>query len=114
MILKDIKEKLFSVIKVISVVVITSAIGLEIWYIQTLTINNYIPIALNPVLIIAHLALSAHLFEGIIAACFAPAKNHQPIQYGIYTFFVGTIGLLELFENQFQNPNLSNKSESKP
>ncbi len=113
MTLKDIKEKLFSLIKVISIVVITNAICLEIWYIQTLTTNNHLPIALNPVLIIAHFALSAHFIEGIITAYFAPAKNYQPIQYGIYTFFVGTIGLLELFENRSQIADLSNKSESK-
>lgn len=112
--LKDIKQKLFPVIKVISIVAIATAIGLELWNIQALTTNNHLPIILNPVLIIAHLALSAHFIEGIIAACYAPGKNHQPIQYGIYTFFVGTIGLLELFENHSQIPDLSKKSESKP
>jgi type III secretory pathway component EscS len=95
--LKDLKEKLFSVIKVISIVAIASAIGLELWHIQALTSNNHLPIILNRVLIIAHFALSAHFIEGIIAAFYAPGKNYQPIKYGIYTFFVGTIGLLELF-----------------
>jgi len=65
-------------------------------------------------LIIARFALLAHFVEGIIAACYAPAKNHQPIQYGVYTFLVGTIGLLELFENHSQIPDLSKKSESEP
>jgi type III secretory pathway component EscS len=107
--LKDIKEKLFPIIKVISIVAIATAIGLEIWNIQALTTNNHLPIILNLVLIIAHLALSAHFVEGIIAACYAPGKNHQP-QYGIYTFFVGTIGLLELFENHSQIPDFLKKS----
>ncbi|QLE50201.1 hypothetical protein FD724_20310 [Nostoc sp. C057] len=108
------KEKSFFVIKVISIVAIASAIGLELWHIQALATNNYLPIILNRVLIIAHFALSAHFIEGIIAAFYAPGKNHQPIQYGIYTFFVGTIGLLELFENHSQITDFLNKSESKP
>ncbi|MEH2063653.1 MAG: hypothetical protein V7K50_15555 [Nostoc sp.] len=108
--LKDIKEKLFPVIKVISIVAIATAIGLEIWNIQALTTNNHLPIILNPILIIAHFALSAHFIEGIIAAFYAPAKNQKPIQYGIYTFFVGTIGLLELFENHSQIPDFLKKS----
>ncbi|AVH64173.1 hypothetical protein [Nostoc sp. 'Peltigera membranacea cyanobiont' N6] len=112
--LKDIKEKLFPIIKVISIVAIASAIGLGMWNIQALASNNHLPIILNPVLIIAHLALSAHFVEAIIAACYAPAKNQKPIQYGIYTFFVGTIGLLELFETHSQIPYLSHKSESNP
>ncbi len=108
--LEYIKEKLFPAIKIISTVVITSAIGLEIWDIQALTSNTHLPIILNPILIIAHLALSAHLVEAIIAAYYAPTKNKTSIQYGIYTFFVGTIGLLELFENHSQIPDLSKKS----
>ncbi|MGM3304387.1 hypothetical protein ACSQ6I_00095 [Anabaena sp. WFMT] len=112
--LKDIKEKLSPVIKLISIVVITIAICLEIWDIQTLITNNHLPIALNPILIIARFALSAHFVEAIMAAFYAPAKNHNPIQYGVYTFFVGTIGLLELFENHSQIPDVSKKSESEP
>jgi hypothetical protein len=60
------------------------------------------------------LVLSAHFIEAIIAAFYAPAKNQKPIQYGIYTFFVGTIGLLEFFENPSQIPELSKKLESEP
>lgn len=96
MILKDLSHKLFPVIKVISIVFITSAIGLELWNIQVLTANNSLPNILNPILIIAHLALSAHLAEAVVAAYYAPSKNKMPIKYGVYTFFVGTIGLLEL------------------
>ncbi|AFZ24249.1 hypothetical protein Cylst_2005 [Cylindrospermum stagnale PCC 7417] len=112
--LKYIKEKLFPVIKVVSIVGITSAICLEIWDIQSLTTNNHLPSILNPVLIIARLALAAHFVEGVIAACYAPAKNQKPIKYGVYTFFVGLFGLLELFDNHSQIPDLSKQSESEP
>ncbi|MBD2386541.1 hypothetical protein [Cylindrospermum sp. FACHB-282] len=97
--LHDIKKKFFPVIKVISIALITSAIGLELWNIQALTTNSQLPSILNPALIIAHLALSGHFVEGIIAAYYAPSKNQIPIKYGTYTFFVGTVGLLELWEN---------------
>lgn len=98
--IKSIKQKLFTIIKFISIPLITAGMGLEIWNIETITTNNQLPNILNPVLILAHIALSAHFIEGIIAAFYAPAQNHNPIKYAIYTFFVGTVGLLELWENR--------------
>ncbi|QYX32475.1 hypothetical protein [Sphaerospermopsis torques-reginae] len=97
--IKSIKQTLFIGIKFISIPLITAGMGLEIWNIETITTNNQLPNILNPVLILAHIALSAHFVEGIIAAFYAPAQNHNPIKYAIYTFFVGTVGLLELWEN---------------
>lgn len=97
--IKPIKQKLFTIIKFISIPLITAGMGLEIWNIETITTNNQLPTILTPVLILAHIALSAHFIEGVIAAIYAPAKNHNPIKYAIYTFFVGTVGLLELWEN---------------
>jgi RsiW-degrading membrane proteinase PrsW (M82 family) len=98
--IKSIKQTLFTGIKFISIPLITAGMGLEIWNIETITTNNQLPNILNPVLILAHIALSAHFVEGIIAAFYAPSKNHNPIKYAIYTFFVGTVGLLELWENR--------------
>ncbi|WP_353929672.1 hypothetical protein WJM97_15330 [Okeanomitos corallinicola TIOX110] len=97
--LKDIKPKLFTIIKFIAIPLITGGIGLEIWNIQTLTNNSQLPSLLNPILILVHIALAAHFIEAIIAAIYAPKKNQHPIKYAIYTFFVGTVGLLELWEN---------------
>ena len=96
-----IKEKLFPIIKIISSILIPSAIALELWNIQTITTNQELAIAniLNPALILAHIALSAHFIEAIIASIYAPSKNQPAIKYGVYTFFVGTVGLLELFDN---------------
>jgi S-adenosylmethionine:tRNA-ribosyltransferase-isomerase (queuine synthetase) len=99
MYLKFIKKKIFPVIKVISILVISSAVILEIWDIQALITNSHLPNSLHPVLLIARFALSAHFAEAIIAAYYAPSKNQMPIKYGTYTFFVGTVGLLELWEN---------------
>ncbi|TAE61446.1 MAG: hypothetical protein EAZ87_02045 [Nostocales cyanobacterium] len=97
--IKSIKQKLFTIIKFISIPLITLGMGLEIWNIQTLTNNTQLPNLLNPILILVHIALSAHLIEGIIALFYAHKKNQHPIKYAIYTFFVGTVGLLELWEN---------------
>jgi hypothetical protein len=98
--LKDIKIKLFPIFKIISITLITSAIGLELWNIQTSITNSQIPSIVTPALIIAHVALSAHFLEAIIAAYYAPTRNQTAIKYATYTFFVGIFGLLELFENE--------------
>jgi hypothetical protein len=98
--LKYIKQKLFPVIKVISIVVTTGAIALQLWDIQTFITNSQLPTILNPVLLVARFALTAHFIEGIIAGFYAPAKKQIPLKYGTYTFFVGTVGLLELWDNQ--------------
>ncbi|MTJ46802.1 hypothetical protein [Dolichospermum sp. UHCC 0259] len=97
--LKDIKEKLFPIFKIISIALITSAIGLELWNIQTSITNSQLPSILTPPLIIAHIALSAHFLEALIAAYYAPERNQISIKYAAYTFFVGIFGLLELFNN---------------
>jgi len=95
---QDTKTNLFTLIKLISIVLISSAIGLELWNAYALLHNSKIPTSLNLILSIAHLAISIHFFEGLLAAYKAPSKEMIPIKYGTYTFFVGTVGLLELFE----------------
>lgn len=106
---KDIKQKLFPIIKIISISLITSAIALELWNIQTSITNSQLPTILTPTLIIAHVALSAHFIEAIIAAYYAPNRNQTAIKYATYTFFVGTVGLLELFDNE-EKKELKGKS----
>ncbi|WP_407891284.1 hypothetical protein [Scytonema sp. NUACC26] len=55
---------------------------------------------LNPVFWIERFAVTIHFVEGVIAAFYAPSRKKLPIQYGTYTFFVGTVGLLELFAKE--------------
>ncbi|BAY13687.1 hypothetical protein [Calothrix sp. NIES-2098] len=95
-----IKQTISPIIKVISIVLITSAIGLELWNIYAIANNISVPSSLNPIFWIERFAVSCHLVEAVIAAFYAPSKNKLPIQYATYTFFVGTLGLLELFERQ--------------
>ena len=98
--LKDIKQKLFPIFKIISITLITSAISLELWNIQTSITNSQLPSFLTPALIITHVVLLAHFLEALIAAYYAPTRNQTSIKYAAYTFFVGIFGLLELWENQ--------------
>ncbi|MCM1985399.1 hypothetical protein [Lyngbya confervoides] len=41
-------------------------------------------------------ALVAHGFEGIIAGSMARSRGQHPLRYGIYTFWMGTVALVEL------------------
>lgn len=92
------KKIFFIIIKFISIILITSAIGLELWNAYALLTNSNMPSGLNLVFWIERFAIAVHLVEGVIAAYKAPSRKKKPIKYGTYTFFVGTVGLLELFE----------------
>ncbi|WP_363318189.1 hypothetical protein [Nostoc sp. NMS4] len=79
---------------------ITSAIGLESWNIYAVITNINVPSSLNLFFWIERFAMMSHFVEAIIAAFYATSRQKMPIQYATYTFFVGTIGLLELFDRQ--------------
>ena len=106
---KDIKQGLFPIFKIISITLTTSAVGLELWNIQTSITNSQLPSILTPALIITHIVLLAHFLEALIAAYYAPARNQASVKYAAYTFFVGIFGLLELFDND-QEQGLKEKS----
>ncbi|BAY93395.1 hypothetical protein IQ278_12300 [Tolypothrix sp. LEGE 11397] len=94
---KYIQEKFAPMIKVISTVLISSAIGLELWNIYAITHNIQVPSSLTPIFWFERFAVSCHLVEAMIAGFYAPSRKQLPIKYATYTFFVGTVGLLELF-----------------
>jgi hypothetical protein len=97
---KTVKNKLFNLIKVISIVLIVSAMGLELWNLYARLTNNRLPNMLAPIFWVERFAVAIHFLEGVIAAFYAPSKKKMPIQYGTYTFFVGTVGLVELFAKE--------------
>ncbi|HEY9802639.1 MAG TPA: hypothetical protein V6D25_19910 [Leptolyngbyaceae cyanobacterium] len=103
----NIKQILVSIIKVVSTVIISSAIALESWNIYAVNTGINIPSILIPIFWVERFIVTCHFLEGVIAAFYAPAKKKMPIKYGIYTFFVGTVGLLELFSKEFEE--ISNK-----
>ncbi|MBW4555590.1 MAG: hypothetical protein KME59_06570 [Trichormus sp. ATA11-4-KO1] len=94
-------------VKFISTILITSAIGWELWNVYAAITNIHISSNLNFIFWIERFAVTAHLIEAVIAAFYAPIKQKMPIKYAIYTFFVGTVALLELFaqeENSIKKP----------
>jgi hypothetical protein len=92
------KKKIYHLVKVISIILISSVIAGELGNIYAGITNELKLIIPVPVVWLGRFALIAHLIEGMIASFYAPAKGKPAIQYGIYTFFTGTVGLLELFE----------------
>lgn len=98
MTLATFKQTGFKLIKVISAVLILSAIALELWNLYVLQRGEQLPNISQIPLWFSHIALSAHFIEGTIAAFYALKRDKNPFSYGVYTFFVGTMGLVELFE----------------
>lgn len=94
------KGLVITLIKVTSIVLISSAIGLETWNVYARITSSNLPASLAPVFWIERFAVTIHLIEGVIAAFYAPSIKKIPLQYGAYTFFVGTVALLELFEQK--------------
>ena len=93
-------KRLLTTIKIISTILITGALGLELGNLYALR-SQLTPIDLPfPLLWIGRFALVAHFLEGIVAFIYAPSRQQSAIASGIYTFFVGTVGLVELFELQ--------------
>ena len=90
------KSKLFSLIKGLSTVLMTAALSLEAWHFY----GGTLPAILTPVLWLARFAVAAHALEAVIAAVMAPAQQKPALRYAIYTFFVGTVGLYELWEGR--------------
>ncbi len=85
-------------IKTTSSILITGALGLELWNVYLLSNNAILPGNIKPFFWVGSVALVAHGVEGFIAAFLARDRNINPVAYGIYTFFVGFVGLKELEE----------------
>ncbi len=85
-------------IKITSITLITAALGLELWNIYLYFNNAVLPGSLKPWFWLATVALVGHGVEGLIAALNASSRDRHPLTYGIYTFFVGFVGLQELFD----------------
>jgi hypothetical protein len=92
------QKPFFLAIKITSTLLITIAIVLEGW--NLITPFSEIPFFVHFYLLIwfTRFALIAHGIEAMIATVYAPAKGKTAIPYAVYTFFVGTVGLWELFD----------------
>jgi hypothetical protein len=105
MIAQEIKQNIFPLIKVTSTLLISGAIGLEGWRLLMLPISEETLNVLTPIFWIGRLGMAAHLIEALIAALYAPSRGKNPLRYSLHTFFVGTVGLVELFEQTSRVPH---------
>ena len=92
------KPTLLLLIKSLSILLISGAIGLELWHLYAEVTQHSFPAIPSAVFWVGRFALVVHAIEGAIAAGCALRQQQAPIPYAIYTFFVGTIGLVELFK----------------
>lgn len=88
------------IIKIVSPIVMIGAIFLEIEMIYFRLNHRQISNFVTFLMIIGGVAIIIHIAEGIIAAFLANKKGFNPLKYGIYTFFVGTVGLFEILEKK--------------
>ncbi len=85
-----------TLIKIVSTGLISGAIILELVNIYGNFNDFHLLHNFNWIYWIGRIALISHGIEGIIAAYYARLQQKNPLKYSIYTFFVGTVGLLEL------------------
>ncbi len=97
------KSQIRKLIKLISTIIIVVALGLEGWNWYLHLQSKSLPTNLNSLFWLGSIVLIAHAIEGIIAALKATSQAKNPWKYGIYTFFVGFVGLQELSEHLSEN-----------
>ena len=93
------KPQIKKSIKIISTFVITGTLGLECWNLYLHLHSKSLPDNLNSLFWLGSVILTSHVVEGLIAASKANSQDKNPFTYGIYTFFVGFVGLQELADN---------------
>jgi hypothetical protein len=87
-------------IKIASSLVITGALGLLGWNLLLYSQGESLPPNLTSLCWLGSFILVAHVIEGAIAALTARSHHKNPLLYGVYTFFVGFVGLQELAKEQ--------------
>lgn len=86
-------------IKIVSTLAMTGALALTAANLYLHSQGRSLPSNLNSLFCLGSVALAAHAVEGFIAAFKARSHDKNPLNYGIYTFFVGFVGLQELKDN---------------
>jgi RsiW-degrading membrane proteinase PrsW (M82 family) len=93
---KNLPPQIFGTIKIVSTILMAGAIALEVGNFYYQLAGRQRLDSLYPILAIARFAMACHLVEAVISTFYASKQNQMPIKYAIYTFFVGTVGLLEI------------------
>lgn len=97
------KLQITKIIKLVSTIAIIGALGLTLTNIYLQLQDKSLPDNLNGLLWLAAIALIAHLIEGAIAMVKIDSGDRNPLAFGIYTFFVGYVGLKELSDSRSNN-----------
>jgi hypothetical protein len=96
--LHQVYQGVLTAIKILSMGLIVSILGLELWNLGIPGVNPHpIPSLGSPLLTMGRVVVALHGIEGIIAAVWAGTRQKNPLTYGVYTFFVGFVGLVELW-----------------
>ncbi|ACK73954.1 conserved hypothetical protein (plasmid) [Gloeothece citriformis PCC 7424] len=88
------------IIKKLSIFLMIAALILQLINFYLVLSHQEMPWFWVGIIEIASVALFIHLLEGIVAFFWALSKRKNPFKYGLYSFFTGTISLLELFDNK--------------
>lgn len=91
-------KPLIPVIKVVSIVLISAAIALELWMISTGTDLRLRSSFWFWLITLERFALVAHAIEGTVAAVIAPSRQRSSLWAWLYVFSVGTVGLQEVWQ----------------
>jgi len=95
----SIDRRLVRLVKALAIGVTASALALELCNLYLWLNGNSSPLqGFNILFAFGRFVLICHGIEGAIAATLAPSKRQPRVWSGLYTFFVGTVGLLELLK----------------
>ena len=99
----------YAVIKLLSIGLMASAIAFELWNLIVQPDWATFPSVLPKLIGVGRVALAIHCIEGVVAAIIVRSSANldgtsrpglNALGYGVYTFWVGTVGLQELRDGQ--------------
>lgn len=94
------KSKINQLIKIISTIVVIGALSLGYWNFYLYLQGESLPHNLSFLYRVGMVILVAHSIEALIVAIKASSNQYNPLNYAVYTFFVGFVGLQELLDSQ--------------
>lgn len=99
------KQKIYAVIKVLSIGLIGCAIAFELWNLVIAPDWAMFPAFLPKLIWLGRVVMATHLVEAVAAVVMVRSRpelssEFSALSYGFYTFWVGTVGLQELGDRQ--------------
>lgn len=93
-----------NVLKVISCILIIGALGLVVLKLSGMITENTL---LERVFWIGTAALLFHVLEGMAAGILAYRLKENPFRVGMYTFWTGVVGIIEILQRLEDSPQLT-------